>query len=215
MWSSCPWVRSTARSRSSLVRRKEMSGRITSTPGVSSSGKARPAPIPPTPLPASSSARFLPISPTPPRGMNRRVPGAGSARKSPEPSSATSLEETKLLVGWCGVGRGERSRRGGGGGLVEVDPKALKVLAQDPQQAAVVQRRRGVVAGHVGPPALADQGAVRPRDPGRVRQQPLQRVPPQQEDDLRLHYLDLGVQVGCAGQDLLRQRVPIARRPGL
>ncbi len=83
MWSSCPCVRTTPTmsSRRSLIGSK--SGRIRSTPGWCSSGNSTPQSTIRI-LPSNSKMVMLrPTSPSPPRGVTRRVPGAsasGSAR---------------------------------------------------------------------------------------------------------------------------------------
>src|SRR3989449_11392518 len=70
-WSSCPWVRTTASTRSWLSRRYWKSGRTRSIPGISTSGKDRPASITRMRPSSSSAAMLRPTSPTPPRKTSR------------------------------------------------------------------------------------------------------------------------------------------------
>ena len=83
MWSSCPWVStsaSTSESRSSTARK---SGRIRSTPGASSDGKSTPQSTMSSRPPYSRTVMFRPISPMPPRATTRSAPsGVGGGAPS-------------------------------------------------------------------------------------------------------------------------------------
>ncbi len=80
MWSSCPWVSTTATMSSRRSRIEVKSGRITSTPGWVSSGNSTPQSTMSS-LPACSKTVMLrPISPRPPRATTRSPPlGRGGA----------------------------------------------------------------------------------------------------------------------------------------
>ncbi len=76
MWSSCPWVRTTASTASSRSSITEKSGRTRSTPGCSASGKSTPQSMTSSRPANSRTAMFRPISPSPPRAITRRPPSA-------------------------------------------------------------------------------------------------------------------------------------------
>ena len=78
MWSSCPWVRTTASMSSSRCSMTPKSGRIRSTPGCSASGNRTPQSMTSSRPSNSSTAMLRPISPRPPSAMTRRPPsGSG------------------------------------------------------------------------------------------------------------------------------------------
>ncbi|CAM5663085.1 hypothetical protein SCANM63S_03428 [Streptomyces canarius] len=82
MWSSWPWVSTTATMSSSRSRIEVKSGRITSTPGWVSSGNSTPQSTISS-LPACSKTVMLrPISPRPPRAMTRSPPSGRAGRLS-------------------------------------------------------------------------------------------------------------------------------------
>src|SRR4051794_14634736 len=71
-WSSCACVIRNARTLALRSRRYVMSGTTRSIPNISSSGNIRPQSMTTMSSPYSKTNMFLPISPTPPRGMIRR-----------------------------------------------------------------------------------------------------------------------------------------------
>src|SRR5438093_7106351 len=71
MWSSWPWVRTTARNPARRASAYEKSGMSWSIPGSSSSGNMRPQSIAIRSSPDSTSIMLRPISPRPPRGIRR------------------------------------------------------------------------------------------------------------------------------------------------
>ena len=73
MWSSCPWVRISASMREAFSARYVMSGSTRSTPICSGPGNVTPESITTMRPSYSTTYMFLPISPTPPRGMMRSV----------------------------------------------------------------------------------------------------------------------------------------------
>src|SRR5918994_4217373 len=83
MWSSCPWVSTSA---STALRRSRIgskSGRIRSTPGWWSSGNSTPQSTISRRPSYSKTVMLRPTSPSPPSGMTRRPPagrGAGALR---------------------------------------------------------------------------------------------------------------------------------------
>src|SRR3954469_10799821 len=77
MWSSCPWVRTTASMSPSRCSMTPKSGRIRSTPGCSASGNSTPQSMTSRAPSNSRTAMLRPISPSPPRAITRRSP-AGS-----------------------------------------------------------------------------------------------------------------------------------------
>lgn len=83
--------------------------------------------------------------------------------------------------------------------LVQMPPQALEVLHQDRLERAVVEGGRGMVAGHVSPLAHLHQLTVASGNPGRVRNQSLQGMPAQHQDDLGIDRRDLPVQVASTG----------------
>ena len=83
MWSSWPWVRTTASMSSSRCSMTPKSGRIRSMPGCSASGKRTPQSMTSSRPSNSRTAMFRPISPRPPSAMTRRPPsgsGGGALR---------------------------------------------------------------------------------------------------------------------------------------
>src|SRR4051794_4154624 len=89
-----------------------MSGTTRSMPNISSSGNIRPQSITTISSPYSNTYMFLPISPTPPSGMMRRIGWAAGIRaECPVPAS-----EDRQLVGGRGPrigGDGDERRRVG------------------------------------------------------------------------------------------------------
>src|SRR5215210_5186248 len=76
MWSSCPWVRTTAAMSPRRCSMTPKSGRIRSTPGCSASGKSTPQSMTSSAPSYSSTAMLRPISPSPPSAMTRSPPAA-------------------------------------------------------------------------------------------------------------------------------------------
>ena len=74
MWSSCPWVRTTAAMSSRRCSMTPKSGRIRSTPGCSASGNSTPQSMTSSWPSNSRTAMLRPISPSPPSAMTRRPP---------------------------------------------------------------------------------------------------------------------------------------------
>src|SRR6185437_14535982 len=86
MWSSCPWVRTSASMSSSRCSIARKSGRMRSTPGASSSGNNTPQSITSNRSACSKTVMLRPISPMPPRATARRPPsgsGGGAAVGTP------------------------------------------------------------------------------------------------------------------------------------
>src|SRR3954453_19372410 len=175
MWSSCPWVRTTASMSSSRCSMTAKSGRIRSTPGCSASGNSTPQSMTSS-LPSNSSTAMLrPISPSPPGAMIRRPPGGkdGGALRSrgggvtcplTEPSSQ-SCSQVDASGGEVGAqlrdlfGGGVDQGRGGGGGrqaqlpqrrLDQDDALGAEDPGVDRQQALVDRPRLHQVAGFHG-----------------------------------------------------------------
>src|SRR6266511_952030 len=103
MWSSWPWVRTTASSAPSRWRRYSKSGSTRSIPGIPSCGNDSPQSMTRIRPSISRQAMFRPISPSPPRNASR-VAGYGDGGTpgptAPEPGSGTSpSEETGVLQG--------------------------------------------------------------------------------------------------------------------
>ena len=71
VWSSWPWVRTTASTASAFSRRYDRSGRTRSMPGMSGSGNMIPQSSTTIRPSSSMHAQFRPISPSPPRKMTR------------------------------------------------------------------------------------------------------------------------------------------------
>ena len=82
MWSSWPWVSTTASTASSRSRIQLKSGRIRSTPGCSSSGKSTPQSTISSRPACSRTVMLRPISPSPPSATTRR-PSTGSGGGGP------------------------------------------------------------------------------------------------------------------------------------
>ncbi len=79
MWSSCPWVSTSASIRSSRSRIGSKSGRIRSTPGWWSSGNSTPQSTISSRPSYSKTVMLRPTSPSPPSGMTRSPPLGSSA----------------------------------------------------------------------------------------------------------------------------------------
>ena len=79
MWSSWPWVSTSASTASSRPRIASKSGRIRSTPGWWSSGKSTPQSTMRRRSSYSKTVMLRPTSPRPPSGMIRNPPGASGA----------------------------------------------------------------------------------------------------------------------------------------
>ena len=76
MWSSWPWVSTTASTASSRSRIQSKSGRIRSTPGWFSSGKSTPQSTTSSRPSYSKTVMLRPTSPSPPSAVTRRPPRA-------------------------------------------------------------------------------------------------------------------------------------------
>src|SRR5918997_5723977 len=76
MWSSCPWVRTTAAMSPRRCSLTPKSGRIRSTPGCSASGNSTPQSMTSSAPSYSRTAMLRPISPSPPSAMTRSPPAA-------------------------------------------------------------------------------------------------------------------------------------------
>ena len=79
MWSSWPWVSTSASTASSRSRMASKSGRIRSTPGWWSSGNSTPQSTMSRRPSYSKTVMLRPTSPRPPSGMTRNPPGASGA----------------------------------------------------------------------------------------------------------------------------------------
>src|SRR5258708_40180033 len=166
-----------------------MSGMTRATTGMSSLGNVRPASTTMMRPSYSSAIMFSPISPSPPRGMTlSRLTRGG-------------LEERQLLLGVGGHhGRGCRAP---GFDHVDVATDLLEVDLEGVHQEPVVQCGGRMVQRHVG--AIAPLHEL-PVDAGYAvgaGQQPLDGVTAQQQDDRGTDQLDLAVEVGRTGGDLL------------
>src|SRR6266480_4361232 len=145
MWSSCPWVSTTASIRSRRSRRYWKSGSTRSIPGISTSGNDKPASITRTRPSSSSAAMLRPTSPTPPRKTSR---ARGSSEGAGIPHGL--LDRGSLVRGRGDEGKAKRPGRSAHdleGGLdgdgVRRDEQAL----EQGQELLVDLARRGDVAG--------------------------------------------------------------------
>src|SRR3954449_2867097 len=162
---------------------------------------ARQAPRTNVVLPAPSSPLTSTTSPGP-RSAASRAPAASVC-------SGELLEQAQLLD----IGRGFCLLDG----LGEQGWKLVQVFAQllldgiGPQRRGWMEQREKLdgAAGHLA----FLRAPVHLGDAGRVAGEELGREVPERADDLRLDQLDLAIQVGLAGLDLLGQRVPVAGRP--
>src|SRR5437762_7488847 len=120
----------------------------------------------------SRAIMLRPISPRPPRGMARNLGFLAKER------------ELLLRLGDRDGRRGQRPAP-----LVrpvEVGLDGLEVLLQRSHQKTVIQGGRRMVDRDIGHAVLDDHLAVQARDRVIARQQPCQRVPPEQQDDFWL-----------------------------
>ena len=93
MWSSCPWVSTTAWMSSIRSAMTSKLGRMRSTPGWLSSGNSTPQSMISSWPSYSSTAMLRPMSPRPPSGMTRSTPPArgGGVRRFPAADTAVRL----------------------------------------------------------------------------------------------------------------------------
>src|SRR3954454_21754584 len=165
MWSSCPWVRTTATTSSSRSAMAVKSGRMRSTPGWLSSGNSTPQSMTSSRPWYSSTAMLRPTSPRPPRAITRR------------PFSASGGGGPNSGCGWLtGLLRSARSlccwfARSQQPALGEVGPQLvdLRIARGDQGQShhSVAQEAEELQRG------LRRDGALRAgHDPGHRRDQP-------------------------------------------
>jgi hypothetical protein len=99
--------------------------------------------------------------------------------------------------------------------LRDVTADRVEVTLKVVDQRCVVERRGRVIERHVGDSAALDDAAAHAADRSLAGQQPLQRVPAQDEHDFRLHEVDLALQKRLAGLGFGRHRVPVLGRAAL
>ena len=182
MWSSWPWVSTSASmspSRSSIARK---SGRIRSTPGESSLGNSTPQSTTSSRPSCSKTVMLRPTSPMPPRATTRRPPGRQGRRR---PGGQLGRVDLLGLRG-CGAARrragagGDAGRRGSGPtGRAGHGVSSLTLVDVVPQGAVL----NGDLAGSVTMPRLPiprrRRGPHRPRPPpARGRARAGRRPPP-------------------------------------
>src|SRR3712207_3759054 len=118
MWSSCPWVRTTAAMSSSRCSMMPKSGRIRSTPGCSASGNSTPQSMTTSVPSYSSTAMLRPISPSPPSAMTRSPPavrgGAAFRSRGGLARSAVTVASSQVDASSGEVGAQLLELRGGG-----------------------------------------------------------------------------------------------------
>src|SRR3954453_2600819 len=180
MWSSCPWVRTTAAMSPSRCSMTPKSGRIRSTPGCSASGKSTPQSMTSSRPSYSSTAMLRPISPSPPSAMTRRPPvasggGALSSRRGWARSAVTggnsqgdaSSGKVDAQLGQLRGGGVDQGRPDGAGrqaerverGLDQDDALGTEDAGVDRQQALVDRACLDQVAGLDGGDELGQPGA--------------------------------------------------------
>src|SRR5687767_12017323 len=189
MWSSCACVRMIPRTFALFSRRYVMSGMTRSMPSISSSGNIRPASTTTMSSPCSMASMFLPISPTPPRGMMRIA-------LAKERHLIRCLFLPHLLLGHRFGREKKRQRR--------------EVAGERAAQRGLMQRRRRVIDREDRQALDLARPPVDPRDRF-ARQEPTHRVPPERDDDLGLQDLEMPLQPDVAGRHLVRQRVAVLR----
>src|SRR6478736_6806335 len=131
MWSSWPWVSTSASTASRRSRMGSKSGRIRSTPGWWSSGNSTPQSTSSSRPSYSKAVMLRPTSPSPPSGMTRRPPagrGAGALR--------SGWGWLKVFLGFGVSGSDEA-----GGGQTRAERGDLVVVERDERaaDAAVVE----------------------------------------------------------------------------
>ncbi len=105
MWSSWPWVSTSASTSSSRSRIAAKSGRIRSTPGWWSSGNSTPQSTISRRPSYSKTVMLRPTSPRPPSGMTRRPPCGSSAG-----ADSSGWGWLSVSFGWDGRIRAGRRR---------------------------------------------------------------------------------------------------------
>src|SRR5207302_1055502 len=193
MWSSWACVIRKPRTRSFRVRRYPMSGMTRSMPSICSSGNIRPASMTRTSSPISIASMFLPISPTPPRGMIRSGPSA-------------LAKERDLLRGFC-----FRLRFGRRGGR-EVRGERAEVADEGVPQGRLMEGGGRVVDGEdheaVGGAARLPMDA---RDRLAGKELP-HRVPPERDDGAGSQHFEVAPQPDVASGDLVADQPQLRRR---
>src|SRR5215510_3174324 len=195
--------------------RYEMSGSTRSTPGMSSCGNMRPASTTSTLRPHSSAHMLMPTSPRPPSGTYRSWWFSGPREPTPKALSSWGSSPKAQLLGLrlrCSHWNRRRRRREE---LVEVALQRIEVVLEVGHQRTVVERRGRVIERHVGDVTPADETAVDARDRSLAGHQALQRVPSQDQHDLRIDQVELLLEIGRARLNLVRHRVAVHRRPAL
>src|SRR6267378_1101863 len=187
MWSSCACVSRIPRTFALFWRRYEMSGMTRSMPSISSSGNMSPASTTMMSSPCSMASMFLPISPTPPRGMTRRA-------LAKERHLIRCLFLPHLLLGHRLCREKERQRG--------------EVARERAPERGLMQRRGGVIHGKDRQSLDLARPPVDARDRF-TRQELTHCVPPESHDHLGLQHLEMTLQPHVAGAHLLGERIAV------
>ena len=182
---------------------------------------ARQAPRTNVVLPLPSS----PLTSTTSPGRSRRASSAPAASVSLRRCGLDERQSNRSICGGSGAGSGASAATGAtapigtGGGSASSSGRRREVLAQLLERLGAAQRRGRVeerVDAHRPPAELVHLGPpVHAGDPALGAGQQLGGEVAERADHPRLDQLDLLVQVGLAGLDLLGLRVAVARRPAL
>src|SRR3954451_20091297 len=130
MWSSWPWVRTIASTRSWFSRRYSKSGNTMSMPGISVCGNESPASIRRRRSSSSTTAMLRPTSPTPPR----KERWAGTFPEGPS-DEAGILERSPDRLALLRVGGNERQPRRARGTAEELERRLQRDrVARDEQR---------------------------------------------------------------------------------
>src|SRR5438552_6226091 len=173
-------------------RRYRMSGMTTSMPSICSSGNMSPASTRTMSLSCSMTIMFLPISPTPPRGMTR-----------------TALAKERHLLGRLLDRLG--GRRGGTRGRLEERRERLEVLLEVGAERWLMERGRGMEDREDGDAVLLSCTSVDARD-GFAGKELVHGVPPERDDDLRLERREVPLEPDVARGHLVGQRIAVLGR---
>src|SRR4029453_19292254 len=233
-WSSCACVIRNALTLALRSLRYVMSGTTRSIPNISSSGNISPQSITTMSSPYSNTYMFLPISPTPPRGMIRRI-GCGpgirtevSFLRSEDREVGGGRSRLRSGVGGdgedlqgVGLDRGGSLRRRATRPRLEERPRRAAdvgvALPLDRRRAErgsrVIHREHRRGPGTRGRIHRADR-AVDLGDP-RAGPERRHRVAAQGHDESRIEDFQLAPQVRRARGDLVRLGIAVVRRPAL
>src|SRR2546423_3487722 len=171
-----------------------MSGMTMSMPSICSSGNMSPASMTTMSSPCSIAIMFLPISPTPPRGMTR----TGLAKERHLLS--------RLLVGLRCLGH----RRAWG--RFEEFREGLEILLEVGAERGLVQRGCGMEDGEDGDAILLSGASVDARY-GFAGEELVHGVASEGDDDPRLEQGEVPLEPDVARRGLLGERVAVLGRP--